>query len=77
MAIGRQSVILVFFRSCRVPGWLWPGMVAALLLLLLAVSALASLWLNAPATEPAFLLDDPYLQHVLRFTLMQAGLSTL
>lgn len=77
MAIGRQSVILVFFRSCRVPGWLWPGMVAALLLLLLAVSALTSLWLNAPATEPAFLLDDPYLQHVLRFTLMQAGLSTL
>ncbi|MBC6441390.1 MAG: thiamine/thiamine pyrophosphate ABC transporter permease ThiP [Rhodospirillales bacterium] len=55
---------------------LWPGLVALCALLGLAAAALAALLARAPALDPASVFDH-YTLRVLRFTLMQAGLSTL
>ncbi len=55
---------------------LWPGLAALAFTLGTATVALAALAAAGPRLAPAALLD-PYLARALRFTVMQAGLSTL
>lgn len=55
----------------------WPGMLAALLLAAIALTALSSLWLHAPDHQWRSLIADRYLWHVIRFTFWQALLSAL
>ncbi|MGL4194907.1 MAG: thiamine/thiamine pyrophosphate ABC transporter permease ThiP, partial [Edwardsiella piscicida] len=60
-----------------IPRWLWPGALAASLLLGIALLAFGALWYSAPAAAPAALWRDGYLWHVVRFSFWQALLSTL
>lgn len=59
------------------PRWLWPGLLAALMLTAIAFTAVGALWVTAPAPHWRALLADSYLWHVLRFTFWQALLSAL
>lgn len=63
-------------RQPLIPGWLVPGVLAALLLFSVASLAFFALWQNAPASGRG-LWQDSYLWHVLRFSLCQALLSAL
>ncbi|MFC3396689.1 thiamine/thiamine pyrophosphate ABC transporter permease ThiP [Brenneria rubrifaciens] len=58
-------------------GSLWPGLLAAALLIAVAALACGALWLQAPADQWPDLWQDSYLWHVVRFTFWQAGLSAL
>jgi thiamine transport system permease protein len=60
-----------------IPGWLFPGLFAATLVVAVALTAFLSLWFNAPQTDIRALLQDSYLWHVLRFSFWQAFLSAL
>ncbi|WP_413731281.1 thiamine/thiamine pyrophosphate ABC transporter permease ThiP [Sodalis sp. RH20] len=60
-----------------IPRWLWPGLLAALMLTAVALTAVGALWLNAPTLQWRDVLSDSYLWHVLRFTFWQALLSAL
>lgn len=64
-------------RQPLIPGWLWPGLIAGLLILLVAMFALGSLWRHAPQLVGQSLWQDSYLWHVIRFTFWQALLSAL
>ncbi|QOL15946.1 thiamine/thiamine pyrophosphate ABC transporter permease ThiP [Dickeya dianthicola] len=64
-------------RQPLIPGWLWPGLLAAVLLTGTAVLAFAALWLDAPGAPWRSLWDDSYLWHVIRFSFWQALLSAL
>ena len=64
-------------RQPLIPGWLWPGLAASLLMVAVALAAFAALWLNAPQTDARALLQDSYLWHVVRFSFWQAFLSAL
>ncbi|ULR30496.1 thiamine/thiamine pyrophosphate ABC transporter permease ThiP [Dickeya fangzhongdai] len=64
-------------RQPLIPGWLWPGLLAAALLTGTAVLAFAALWLDAPGAPWRSLWDDSYLWHVIRFSFWQALLSAL
>lgn len=68
MVTGRQPLIA---------GWLWPGLIAAGLLLTLALATLAALWLSAPSSPPLAFWKNRYLWHVLCFSFYQALFSTL
>ncbi|MFI8415158.1 thiamine/thiamine pyrophosphate ABC transporter permease ThiP [Serratia sp. NPDC078593] len=68
MANRRQPVI---------PRWLWPGLVAASVILLVALLAFGSLWRHAPQSDWRAIWQDSYLWHVVRFTFWQALLSAL
>ncbi|WP_284603526.1 thiamine/thiamine pyrophosphate ABC transporter permease ThiP [Dickeya dadantii] len=64
-------------RQPLIPGWLWPGLLAAALLTGTATLAFAALWLDAPGAPWRSLWDDSYLWHVIRFSFWQALLSAL
>ncbi|MEX5382200.1 thiamine/thiamine pyrophosphate ABC transporter permease ThiP [Cronobacter muytjensii] len=64
-------------REPLTPGWLWPGLIAALLMAAVALAAFAALWVHAPHTDLRALLNDSYLWHVVRFSFWQAFLSAL
>lgn len=68
MATRRQQVI---------SGWLWPGLGAAILISVVALSAFGVLWLTAPQTNLLGFLQDPWLWHIVRFSFFQAALSAL
>ncbi|WP_431223773.1 thiamine/thiamine pyrophosphate ABC transporter permease ThiP [Serratia sp. L9] len=68
MANRRQPLI-----AC----WLWPGLMASGLILLIALAAMSSLWRHAPESDWRSLWQDRYLWHVVRFTFWQALLSAL
>ncbi len=57
--------------------WWLPGSAATVLILLLSLGPLAALLWQAGGLAPRTLLADPYLRHVLGFSLWQALLSTL
>ncbi len=56
---------------------LWPGIVAALLLITVALLALGALWNFAPPISLQTILADHYLWHVIGFTFWQASLSAI
>lgn len=60
-----------------IPGWLAPGLLAALLLLGVALAAFWAVWNSAPASDLAALRSDSWLWHVIRFSFWQALLSAL
>lgn len=64
-------------RQPLIPGWLVPGVLAAMLLVSVASLAFFALWQNAPTTDWRGLWQDSYLWHVLRFSFWQALLSAL
>ncbi|WP_140919532.1 thiamine/thiamine pyrophosphate ABC transporter permease ThiP [Limnobaculum xujianqingii] len=64
-------------RQPLIPFWLWPGLIAATLILSVAFAAFAALWFYSPAGDIRQLLNDSYLWHVVRFTFWQAFLSVL
>ncbi|GBU12974.1 thiamine transport system permease [Enterobacterales bacterium] len=64
-------------RQPLIPHWLWPGLVATLCILAVAMLALGSLWRHAPQMTGPSLWRDAYLWHVIRFTFWQALLSAL
>ncbi|MGA9609822.1 MAG: thiamine/thiamine pyrophosphate ABC transporter permease ThiP [Rouxiella badensis] len=64
-------------RQPLIPAWLWPGAIAALVILLVAFLALGSLLHHAPALAFRSVWQDSYLWHVIRFTFWQALLSAL
>lgn len=57
--------------------WLFPGLFASGLLLIVALLSFGTLWFNAPSGEIASIIADDYLWHVVRFTFWQAFLSAL
>ncbi|AGO53609.1 thiamine/thiamine pyrophosphate ABC transporter permease ThiP [Serratia plymuthica] len=64
-------------RQPLIPHWLWPGLLAAGLILTVAALAMGSLWRHAPESDWRGLWQDSYLWHVVRFTFWQALLSAL
>ena len=64
-------------RQPLIPHWLWPGLMAAGLILLIALAAMGSLWRHAPESDWRSLWQDSYLWHVVRFTFWQALLSAI
>lgn len=64
-------------RQSLIPGWWYPGGIAALLLSSVALATLAALWFSSPTFSWLVLLQNPYFWHVLSFSLYQALLSTL
>ena len=64
-------------RQPLIPGWLWPGLLTAALLVGVALLAFSALWLNAPGSDWRSLLQDSYLHHVVAFSFGQALLSAL
>jgi thiamine transport system permease protein len=65
-----------------IPFWLWPGVIAAALIIGTALLSFFALWHYAPddggiKRSLSLFLQDGYLWHVIRFTFMQAVLSTL
>ncbi|MBS0848445.1 thiamine/thiamine pyrophosphate ABC transporter permease ThiP [Citrobacter sp. JGM124] len=68
MATRRQSLI---------PGWIYPGVLAATLVVAVALAAFLALWFSAPHTDVLALVQNSYLWHVLRFSFWQAFLSAL
>ncbi|MGS3143281.1 thiamine/thiamine pyrophosphate ABC transporter permease [Aeromonas sanarellii] len=59
------------------PLWWLPGSAATSLILLLSLGPLVALLWQAGTLSPRTLMADPYLRHVLGFSLWQALLSTL
>ncbi|WP_231563200.1 ABC transporter permease subunit, partial [Aeromonas sp. ZOR0002] len=72
MAASRHPV-----SSGRRSLWWLPGSAATLVILLLSIGPLVALLWQAGTLSPRALLGDPYLRHVLGFSLWQALLSTL
>lgn len=68
MATRRQPII---------PHWLWPGIIAATLILSVAFFAFGALWIYSPPGDIKALLSDSYLWHVVGFTFWQAFLSAV
>ncbi|EIS68927.1 putative ABC transport system thiamine permease domain protein, partial [Yersinia pestis PY-64] len=68
MAIRRQPLIAP---------WLWPGLLAAGLIVAVALLAFAAIWHHAPTADWQSVWHDRYLWHVIRFTFWQAFLSAL
>ncbi len=68
---------MVARRQSMIPRWLWPGLLAAIALTAIALTAVGALWFNAPATQWRDMVTDDYLRHVLRFTFRQALLSAV
>ena len=64
-------------RQPLIPGWLWPGLLSAALLVGVALLAFGALWFNAPESDWRSLLQDSYLRHVIAFSFWQALLSAL
>jgi len=64
-------------RQPLIPGWIYPGALAAILVVAVAFTAFLALWFNAPPTDIGALLQDSYLWHVVRFSFWQAFLSAL
>jgi thiamine ABC transporter, permease protein len=64
-------------RQPLIPGWLWPGVTAATLMVAVALAAFLALWFSAPDASWQTLLTDSYLWHVVRFSFWQAFLSAL
>ena len=64
-------------RQPLIPGWLWPGLLTAALLIGVALMAFGALWFNAPHDDWRSLLQDSYLHHVIAFSFWQALLSAL
>lgn len=64
-------------RQPLIPAWLWPGAVAATIILLVAFLAFGSLLRHAPDLSLRAVWQDNYLWHVIRFTFWQALLSAL
>ncbi|WP_159565330.1 thiamine/thiamine pyrophosphate ABC transporter permease ThiP [Budvicia diplopodorum] len=64
-------------RQPLIPRWLWPGVIAAALILSVATLAFAALWIYSPPGDVSALLSDGYLWHVVGFTFWQALLSAL
>lgn len=60
-----------------IPGWLFPGLLAATLVVAVALAAFLALWFNAPHTDIHAMVQDSYLWHVLRFSFWQAFLSAV
>ena len=56
---------------------LWPGALALLALAGIVASTFGALLAAAPEVDPAMLVTDPYLRHVVAFTFAQALLSTV
>ncbi|KAB1474059.1 hypothetical protein AUM88_15610 [Cronobacter sakazakii] len=46
-------------REPLIPGWLWPGLTAALLMAAVALAAFAALWTHAPHTDARPVLYTP------------------
>ncbi|UVK77796.1 MAG: thiamine ABC transporter membrane subunit [Sodalis sp. Fse] len=61
--------------ACLLPHWLWPGLLVALFIILIALITFSSLWRHAPTHPWNHLLEDRYLWHVVSFTFLQALLS--
>ena len=57
------------------PLWWLPGSAATLLILLLSLGPLAALLWQAGSLAPRTLLADPYLRHVLGFSLAFAVIA--
>ncbi|SFC02770.1 thiamine/thiamine pyrophosphate ABC transporter permease ThiP [Pragia fontium] len=64
-------------RQPLIAPWLWPGLIAAMLILGIALSAFIALWVYSPPGNVGQLLNDRYLWHVIRFTFWQAFLSAM
>ncbi|TQI78819.1 thiamine transport system permease protein [Serratia fonticola] len=64
-------------RQPLIPHWLWPGLMACGLILVIALAAMGSLWRHAPESDWRSVWQDRYLWHVVRFTFWQALLSAL
>lgn len=62
-------------RQPLIAPWLWPGLIAAMLILSIAFATFAALWFYAPPGNISQLFSDEYLWHVIRFTFWQAFLS--
>lgn len=77
MVASRHPVNRLFVKSGTRPLWWLPGSSATGLILLLSLGPLAALLWQAGGLAPRTLLADPYLRHVLGFSLGQALLSTL
>ncbi len=77
MVASRHPVNRLFVKSGTRPLWWLPGSAATALILLLSLGPLAALLWQAGGLAPRTLLADPYLRHVLGFSLGQALLSTL
>lgn len=76
MAASRHPVSHHFVKPQSRPLWWLPGSAATAVILLLSLGPLAALLWQA-GSLPGSLLTDPYLRHVLGFSLWQALLSTL
>lgn len=64
-------------RQPLIPGWLLPGLLAAMLMVAVSLGAFLALWFNAPESDLLALWHDGYLWHVIRFSFWQAFLSAL
>lgn len=64
-------------RQPLIPHWLWPGLIAAALILSAALLAFVALWIYSPPGDITALLSDSYLWHVIGFTFWQAFLSAV
>ncbi len=64
-------------RQPLIPGWLVPGLLAAILMVVVSPGAFLALWFNAPESDLLALWHDSYLWHVIRFSFWQAFLSAL
>ncbi|MFV5922327.1 thiamine/thiamine pyrophosphate ABC transporter permease ThiP [Enterobacter hormaechei] len=64
-------------RQPLIPGWLVPGLLAAVLMVVVSLGAFLALWFNAPESDLLALWHDSYLWHVIRFSFWQAFLSAL
>lgn len=64
-------------RQPLIPAWLWPGAIAGIVILLVALLALGALLGHAPDLSLAEIWQDNYLWHVIRFSFWQALLSAL
>ena len=64
-------------RQPLIPGWLIPGLIAAILMVVVSLGAFLALWFNAPESDLVALWHDSYLWHVVRFSFWQAFLSAL
>lgn len=64
-------------RQPLIPGWLLPGLLAAVVMVAVSLGAFLALWFNAPESDLLALWHDSYLWHVIRFSFWQASLSAL
>lgn len=64
-------------RQPLIPGWLIPGLTAAILMVAVSMGAFLALWFNAPESDLFAIWHDSYLWHVVRFSFWQAFLSAV